>query len=258
MEDILQIADKKIKNRLFIGTGKFSDKRIIKDVLSVSGCEVVTVALRRVDEHSTEENILNYIPKGCTLMVNTSGARNSDEAIRIARLGRAMGCGNWIKIEVIPDNKYLLPDNLETLKATKALASEGFVVLAYMNPDLILARQIAKAGAAAVMPLGSPIGSNRGLKTKELVRIMVNEINIPVIVDAGIGRPSDAAACMEIGCAAVLVNTAIATANNPVIAAGAFNLAIKSGREYYMLGETKTGPYAKASSPLTGFLRVET
>lgn len=257
MDDILQIADKKIKNRLFIGTGKFPDKRIVKDVLSASGCEIVTVALRRVDEHSLEENILNYIPKGCTIMVNTSGARNADEAIRIARLGRAMGCGDWIKIEVIPDNKYLLPDNLETLKATKALADEGFIVLAYMNPDLVFARQIAKAGAAAVMPLGSPIGSNRGFKTKEIVRIMVNEISIPVIVDAGIGRPSDAAACMEMGCDAVLVNTAIATADNPVVAAEAFNLAVQSGRKYYLLSETKPGVYARASSPLTGFLRDE-
>ncbi len=257
MDDILQIADKKIKNRLFIGTGKFPDKRIVKDVLSASGCEIVTVALRRVDEHSLEENILNYIPKGCTIMVNTSGARNADEAIRIARLGRAMGCGDWIKIEVIPDNKYLLPDNLETLKATKALADEGFIVLAYMNPDLVFARQIAKAGAAAVMPLGSPIGSNRGFKTKEIVRIMVNEISIPVIVDAGIGRPSDAAVCMEMGCDAVLVNTAIATADNPVVAAEAFNLAVQSGRKYYLLSETKPGVHARASSPLTGFLRDE-
>ncbi len=255
MEDCLSIAGKLLSNRLFIGTGKFPDKRIVKDVIRASGCEAVTVALRRVDEDSEEENILDYIPENCTVMINTSGARNADEAIRIARLGKAMGCGNWIKIEVISDNKYLLPDNMETLKATEVLAKEGFSVFAYMNPDLVIARQLAKAGAAAVMPLGSPIGSNRGLKTEELVRIIVNEIAIPVIVDAGLGRPSDAAACMEMGCDAVLVNTAIATAHNPVKEAEAFNLAVKAGRLHHLLGSIKTMPHAKASSPLTGFLR---
>jgi thiazole synthase len=255
MDDFLKIADKVFSNRLFVGTGKFPDKRIVKDVLSISGCQVVTVALRRVDEDSEEENILDYIPEGCTVMINTSGARNADEAIRIAHLGKAMGCGNWIKIEVIPDNKYLLPDNIETLKATKALAKEGFIVLAYMNPDLIIARDLARAGAAAVMPLGAPIGSNRGLRTEEMVKIMINEIEVPVIVDAGLGNPSDAAACMELGCEAVLVNTAIATANDPVKAAEAFSLAVRAGRMQYILGAKNQTPYAKASSPLTGFLR---
>jgi thiazole synthase len=255
MDDFLKIADKVFSNRLFVGTGKFPDKRIVKDVLSISGCQVVTVALRRVDEDSEEENILDYIPEGCTVMINTSGARNADEAIRIAHLGKAMGCGNWIKIEVIPDNKYLLPDNIETLKATKALAKEGFVVLAYMNPDLIIARDLARAGAAAVMPLGAPIGSNRGLRTEEIVKIMINEIEVPVIVDAGLGNPSDAAACMELGCEAVLVNTAIATANDPVKSAEAFSLAVRAGRMQYILGAKNQTPYAKASSPLTGFLR---
>jgi thiazole synthase len=255
MDDFLKIADKVFSNRLFVGTGKFPDKRIVKDVLSISGCQVVTVALRRVDEDSEEENILDYIPEGCTVMINTSGARNADEAIRIAHLGKAMGCGNWIKIEVISDNKYLLPDNIETLKATKALAKEGFVVLAYMNPDLIIARDLARAGAAAVMPLGAPIGSNRGLRTEEIVKIMINEIEVPVIVDAGLGNPSDAAACMELGCEAVLVNTAIATANDPVKSAEAFSLAVRAGRMQYILGAKNQTPYAKASSPLTGFLR---
>jgi thiazole synthase len=255
MEDVLKIADKTISNRLFIGTGKFPDKRIAGNAIKACGCEVVTVALRRVDEDSEEENILDYIPGGCTVMINTSGARNADEAIRIARLGKAMGCGNWIKIEVISDNKYLLPDNIETLKAAKALVKEGFVVLPYMNPDLIIARELAQAGAAAVMPLGSPIGSNRGLRTEELVRIMINEIDIPVIVDAGLGNPSDAAVCMELGCDAVLVNTAIAAAGDPVKEAEAFSLAVKAGRMHYLLNSASQTPYAKASSPLTGFLR---
>lgn len=255
MEDVLRIADRIISNRLFIGTGKFPDKRIAGEAIRASGCEVATVALRRVDEDSKEENILDYMPKGCNIMINTSGARNADEAIRIARLGKAMGCGNWIKIEVIPDNKYLLPDNAETLKAAEALSREGFIVLAYMNPDLIIARQLVEAGASAVMPLGAPIGSNRGLKTEELVRIIINEIEIPVIVDAGLGRPSDAAACMELGCAAVLVNTAIAIADDPIKEAEAFSLAVKAGRMHYLLGSSKKAPHAEASSPLTGFLR---
>jgi thiazole synthase len=255
VEDILQIAEKKIKNRLFIGTGKFPDKRIVRDVLCASGCEIVTVALRRVDEKSKDENILDYIPSECTVMVNTSGARNADEAIRIARLAKAMGCGNWIKIEVISDNKYLLPDNIETLKATEVLAKEGFVVLPYMNPDLLIARQLVKAGAAAVMPLGSTIGSNRGFKTEELVKIMAHEIKIPVVVDAGIGRPSDAALCMETGCDAVLVNTAIATSDDPVQSAEAFSLAVQAGRKHYLLHNRVISSCARASSPLTGFLR---
>ncbi|MDD5504621.1 MAG: thiazole synthase [Candidatus Omnitrophica bacterium] len=257
MEDILKIADRSFNNRLFVGTGKFPDKRIIGDIIRACGCQVVTVALRRVDEKSADENILDYIPSDCTIMINTSGARNADEAIRIARLGKAMGCGNWIKIEVIPDNKYLLPDNIETLKATKALASEGFVPLAYMNPDLITARALVEAGAAAVMPLGSTIGSGRGFKTREMVRIMINEIDVPVIVDAGLGSPADAALCMESGCDAVLVNTAIAIANDPVMEAEAFALAVKAGRRHYVLNSTMAspGPAAQASSPLTGFLR---
>jgi thiazole synthase len=255
MDDILKIAGKEITNRLFIGTGKFHDKRVVKDVLEKTGCQVVTVALRRVDEASAEENILDYIPAGCTVMINTSGARNADEAVRIARLAKAMGCGNWIKIEVIPDNKYLLPDNAQTLKATEILSAEGFVVLAYMNPDLITARSLVRAGACAIMPLGAPIGTNRGFRTKELVKIMVSEIDIPVIVDAGLGRPSEAAECMETGCDAVLVNTAIAISNDPVKTANAFNLAVRAGRQYCLLQNAKTNTFASASSPLTGFLR---
>ena len=188
-------------------------------------------------------------------MTNTSGARNADEAVRIARLAKAGGAGNWIKIEVIQDNKYLLPENLETLKATEILVKEGFVVLPYMSPDLSMARRLEDAGAAAVMPLGSPIGSNRGIKTRELVEIMAREIKIPVIVDAGLGRPSEACECMEIGCAAVLVNTAIAIASDPVNMAKAFKEAVSAGRSAYLSGPASSGKSAVPSSPLTGFLR---
>jgi len=252
---MLTIGGREIKNRLFIGTGKFPDKRIIKRVLEESEAEVVTVALRRIDIGSVDENILDYIPRGCTVMTNTSGARNAEEAVRIARLGRASGCGNWVKIEIISDNKYLLPDNEETIKAVEILSKEGFVVLPYMNPDLIAARKMIDGGAAAVMPLGSPIGSSRGIRTKEIIKIMAEEIKAPVIVDAGIGKPSDAAMCMELGCEAVLVNTAIATAKDPINMAKAFSQAVKAGRLAYVSGMEPGAERASASSPLTGFLR---
>ena len=190
-------------------------------------------------------------------MPNTSGARNAEEAVRIARLARALGCGDWIKIEVISDNKYLLPDNTETIKATEILSKEGFVVLPYMNPDLMSARRLVDAGAAAVMPLGSPIGSNRGIKTGELVRILIDEIKLPIILDAGIGRPSEAAEAMEMGCDAVLVNTAIATSPDPVKTCEAFSLAVKAGRLSYLTDKPLNSSFAEASSPLTGFLRDE-
>jgi thiazole synthase len=253
--DKLIIGGKEIKNRLFIGTGKYSDKKIIREVLDKSNVDVITVALRRVDQDSKDENILDYIPKRCTLMPNTSGARNAEEAIRIARLAKASGCGNWIKIEVISDNKYLLPDNCETIKATKVLSDDGFVVLPYMTPDLYAARKLVEAGAAAVMPLGAPIGSNKGLKTREMVKIMINEIQVPVIVDAGIGKPSEAAECMELGCDAVLVNTAIATAKDPIGMAEAFSKAVDAGRKAYLSGTASVKDLGEASSPLTGFLR---
>lgn len=257
MPDILKIADKEINNRLFIGTGKFPSKAIVKKVLKESKAEIVTVALRRVDLESKEDNILDYIPKNCTIMINTSGARNANEAVRIARLAKACGCGNWIKLEVIADNKYLLPDNIETLKATEILVKEDFVVFPYMSPDLSVAKRLVQAGAATVMPLGSPIGSNRGLKSEELVKILLNEINIPVIVDAGLGQPSDAAKCLELGCAAVLVNTAIATSKDPISMAVAFSLAVEAGRLAFHNRVNFESEEAKASSPLTGFLRDE-
>jgi len=253
--DVLEIGGKKISNRLFIGTGKFASYQVMKRALEESRTEVATVALRRVDSASKTENILDYIPKGIIVMPNTSGARTAEEAIRIARLARASGSTNWIKVEVIQDNKYLLPDNLETLRATETLAKEGFIVLPYMSPDLSMARRLVDAGASAVMPLGSPIGSGRGLKTRELVEILVREIKVPVIVDAGLGAPSDACECMELGCAAVLVNTAIAVAEDPVGMARAFSSAVASGRIAFLSGPTSTSAGANASSPLTGFLR---
>jgi thiazole synthase len=255
MEDTLKIGSREVKSRLFIGTGKFPDKSIVRDVLEASEADIVTVALRRVDTASSDENILDHIPERCILMPNTSGARNAEEAVRIARLAKASGCGSWIKIEVIADNKYLLPDNLETLKAAEILVKEGFTVLPYMSPDLSVAKRLQESGAAAVMPLGSPIGSGRGLKTAELVKIMVKEISIPVVVDAGLGSPSHAAECMELGCDAVLVNTAIAVAKDPVGMARAFSMAVEAGRRAYLAGQAPSSEHASASSPLTGFLR---
>ena len=255
MEDLWTLGGRQIKNRLLIGTGKFSSYPLMQKALEAAQPDIVTVALRRVDTASKEDNILEFIPKACILMANTSGARNAEEAVRIARLAKAAGNGNWIKIEVIQDNKYLLPDNLETLKAVEVLAKEGFTVLPYMSPDLSMAKRMADAGAAAVMPLGAPIGSNRGVKTKELVRILLREIQVPVIVDAGLGSPADACECMEMGCAGVLVNTAIAIARDPVAMAGAFKDAVSAGRRAYLAGIASSGSEASASSPLTGFLR---
>lgn len=255
MGDVLQIGGRELTSRLFLGTGKFSSNRLIPEVVRSSGAQVVTMALRRIDREYGEENIASYIPGDCILMPNTSGARNAGEAVRIARLARAAGCGDWVKIEVINDNRYLLPDNYETIRATEILAREGFVVLPYMSPDLTAARSLAEAGAAAVMPLGAPIGSNRGLKTRELVRILIEEIPLPIIVDAGIGRPSEAAEAMEMGAAAVLVNTAIATAGDPVSMARAFGLAVEAGRAAFLSEPGEISDYARASSPLTGFLR---
>lgn len=250
----LVIGGKTLQSRLLIGTGKFPDKKIVPEVVEASGTQVVTMALRRVDLDSKEDNLLDYIPKYCTLLPNTSGARNADEAVRIARLARTMGCGNWVKIEVISDNKYLLPDNMETVRATEILAKEGFVVLPYMNPDLMSAKRLVDAGAATVMPLGAPIGTNRGIRTKELIQIIIEEIDIPVVVDAGIGRPSEAAEAMEMGADAVLVNTAIATANSPVHMGKAFHLAVEAGRLAYEAQLGRQSTYGNASSPLTGFL----
>ena len=256
MEDQLVIGGRALDSRLFVGTGKYSSDALIPEVLEKSGAQVITVALRRIDFESETDNVLQYIPKDVQLLPNTSGARNAQEAVRIARLARAAGCGNWIKIEVISDNKYLLPDGYETIKATETLASEGFVVLPYISPDLMVAKSLVKAGAAAVMPLGAPIGTNRGLKTKELIRILIDEIPLPIVVDAGIGKPSDACQAMEMGAAACLLNTAIASANAPILMAEAFGRAVKAGRQAYLAGPGAAEAYAQASSPLTGFLEA--
>jgi len=255
MADKLILKNHEFTSRLLTGTGKFPSKQIIADVINSTETQIITVALRRVDLKGNEENILNYIDRNkVTLLPNTSGARNADEAVRIARLAKAAGMGNFIKIEVINDQKYLLPDNAETIKATKILANEGFIVLPYVAPDLIDMRRLEDAGAAAIMPLGAPIGTNKGLMTKEMIRILIEEAKLPIIVDAGIGKPSHAIEAMEMGADAVLVNTAIATAENPVVMGEAFKLAVKAGRMAYNSGMAISNKYAKASSPLTGFL----
>ena len=248
--DTLCLGDVEFASRLFTGTGKFASKKLITPMLEASGSQMITVALRRVDPNAGKENILNYIPDSVTLLPNTSGARTAREAVRIARIAREAGCGKLIKIEVITDMKYLLPDNHETLKATEILAKEEFIVLPYMMPDITVTKQLYDAGAAAVMPLGSPIGTNRGLE------MMIIEISkIPVVVDAGIGRPSHAAEAMEMGADAVLVNTAIATSQYPVLAGQAFSLAVEAGRMAFLSDMIDKKAYAEASSPLTGFLR---
>jgi len=255
MNDILKIGDREFTNRLFTGTGKFRSRSIIPEMLKASGSEMITVALRRVDFDAGDENILDFIPKHITLLPNTSGARNCDEAVRIARIAREAGMGDFIKIEIITETKYLMPDNDETLKATKILAAEGFIVLPYVMPDLTYSYKLVDAGAAAVMPLGSAIGSNRGLKMKEIIEMIIENIDIPVVVDAGIGRPSQAAEAMELGADAVLVNTAISIAEDPVSMGRAFSMAVQAGRLAYLARMGEESKTANASSPLTGFLR---
>jgi thiazole synthase len=253
MEDFLELAGKKFKSRLLTGSGKYRDEKIIKEILQIAECDIITVALRRIDFDKKDESIVSYIPENKQLMPNTSGARTAEEAVRIARLSKAMGYSNWIKIEVIKDSKYLLPDNLETLKATEILVKEDFAVFPYMSPDLAMGRRMAAAGAAAVMPLAAPIGSNKGLQTREMIRIMIEEIDAPIIVDAGIGKPSQACESMEMGAAAVLLNTAIAASDDPILMAKAFKNAVEAGRQGFLAGfagETR----ASASSALTGFL----
>jgi len=254
MNDILKLGKVEFKSRLFTGTGKFPDKNMIPKIIKSSQSQMITVALRRVDMQSAQENILNFIPKETIILPNTSGARDAKEAIMLAKLAREVGCGDFIKIEVINDMKYLFPDNEETIKATKALADDGFIVLPYMMPDLVSALKMQEAGAAAVMPLGSPIGSNQGLQTKAMIKILIENIDIPIIVDAGIGKPSHAAEAMELGADAVLVNSAIANAGNPEDMALAFKQAVEAGRLAYRADFAEQSVLANASSPLTGFL----
>jgi thiazole synthase len=253
MHDKLIIGGHEFQSRFILGSGKFS-LEMAKAVIENAEVEMATVALRRANIGG-EENILSYIPKHIILLPNTSGARTAEEAVKIARLAREIGCGDFVKIEVITDSKYLLPDNYETIKATEILAREGFIVMPYMYPDLNVARSLVSAGAAAVMPLGAPIGSNKGLVTRDFIKILVDEIALPIIVDAGIGRPSQACEAMEMGVAAVMANTGIATAKDVALMAKAFKLAIEAGRAAYLAGLGRVLDYkAEASSPLTGFL----
>lgn len=253
-QDKLIIGGREFSSRFILRSGKYS-LNLIEAAVRDAGAEIITLAVRRANTKE-QENILDYIPEGVTLLPNTSGARNAEEAIRIARLARELGCGDFVKIEIMRDTKYLLPDNQETIKATEVLAKEGFVVMPYMYPDLNVARDLVNAGAAAVMPLGSPIGSNKGLATREFIQILIDEIDVPVIVDAGIGRPSQACEAMEMGAAAIMANTALATAGNLPMMASAFKQAIEAGRKAYLagLGRVLTRG-ASASDPLTGFLR---
>jgi thiazole synthase len=252
--DKLIIGGHEFNSRFILGSGKYS-LDLIKAAVENAGAEIITLALRRAQAGNVD-NIMDFIPKNVTLLPNTSGARNADEAVRIARLSREVGYGDFVKIEIMRDSKYLLPDNYETLKATEILAKEGFVVMPYMYPDINTARDLVNAGAAAVMPLAAPIGSNKGLCTKEFIQILIDEIELPIIVDAGIGKPSQACEAMEMGAAAVMANTAIATAGNVPAMAEAFKKAIEAGRTAYLakLGRViEKG--AVASSPLTGFLQ---
>jgi thiazole synthase len=254
----LTIAGRTFRSRLFLGTGKFPSNESMRDALAASGAEIVTVALRRADlsgGHDPFANILDFIdPHRYLLLPNTSGAMNADEAVRLARLAAAAGLPKWVKLEIHPDPTWLLPDPIETLKAAETLVNEGFTVLPYINADPVLAKRLQEIGTATVMPLGSPIGTNRGLATRDQLRIIIEQATVPVVVDAGIGAPSHAAEAMELGADAVLVNTAIAIASDPSRMAVAFKQAVEAGREAYELGLPEVAPHAIATSPLTGFL----
>ena len=251
--DKLILGGHEFNSRFILGSGKYS-LNLIEAAIKDAGAEIITLAVRRANTKDGE-NILDFIPKNVTLLPNTSGARNAKEAVRIAKLARELGCGNFVKVEIMRDSKYLLPDNQETIIATETLANDGFVVLPYMYPDLNVARDLVSAGAAAVMPLASPIGSNKGLATKDFIQILIDEIDLPIIVDAGIGKPSQACEAMEMGAAAVMANTALATAGDLPLMAAAFCQAIEAGRKAYLsgLGRVLTRG-ASASDPLTGFL----
>ena len=255
-KDVLKIANRDFSSRLFLGTGKFSSNELVSRAIGVSKTEMVTVALRRVDLDNPQDDNLRVVTEFdyIQLLPNTSGARNATEAVRLAKLAREMGCGNWIKLEVTPDPRYLLPDPVETLIAAKELIKEGFIVLPYINADPILAKKLEDAGTATVMPLGSPIGSNKGLKTLDSIQIIIEISNVPVVVDAGLGAPSHAALAMEMGADAVLVNTAIAVAEDPAEMALAFRLGVEAGRKAFLAGRATESTIAQASSPLTGFL----
>src|SRR5579872_1365871 len=254
----LVIAGRIFQSRLLIGTGKFASPELMRDALAASGTQIVTVALRRADLSGKGDpfaNILDFIdPKRYLVLPNTSGAMNAGEAVRLARLAAAAGLPKWVKLEIHPDPRYLLPDPVETLAAAEILVKEGFVVLPYINADPVLAKRLQDAGAATVMPLGSPIGSNRGLQTRDQIRIIIEQAIVPVVVDAGLGAPSHAAEAMEMGADAVLVNTAIAVANDPCRMARAFQEAGHCGREAWEIGLGASSNIARPTSPLTAFL----
>lgn len=254
--DKLVIAGKQFNSRLLVGTGKFASNAIMADALEKSGAEIVTVALRRVDINNKNDDTLAAIDREKYLLLpNTSGARTAEEAVRLSKLARAATGINWVKLEVTPDPYYLLPDPIETLKAAEILVKDGFIVLPYINADPVLAKRLQDIGTATVMPLASPIGSNQGLKTAAAIEIIIEQANVPVIVDAGLGLPSHAAAAMEMGADAVLINTAIATADNPAQMAASFKLAVIAGRTAFLAGPPTSSKRANASSPLTDFLR---
>src|SRR5438874_4543164 len=254
----LKIADREFSSRLLVGTGKFGSNELMRDALVASGTEIVTVALRRADISGRGDpfaNILDFIdPKRFLVLPNTSGARNAAEAVRLARLAAAAGLPKWVKLEIHPDARYLLPDPVETLAAAEILVKEGFVVLPYINADPVLAKRLQDAGTATVMPLGSPIGSNRGIQTRDQIRIIIEQATVPVVIDAGLGAPSHAAEAMELGADAVLVNTAIAVSNDPIRMAAAFKTAIEAGRAAFEIGLAARLDTASPTSPLTAFL----
>lgn len=252
-KDYLYLGDRKFSSRLILGSGKQGNHHL-PSIIKEGACEMMTVAIRRVNLDYKEENILNFINDDVMILPNTSGARNSDEAVRIARLGRELCGHNFVKLEISKDHKYFLPDNYETLKAADLLTKEGFFVMAYMNPDLSFALSMEEVGVGAVMPLASPIGSNNGLLNMGILSIMIEEVSVPIIVDAGIGRPSEANYLMELGVDAVMLNTAIATSKNPPLMAKAFKEAVESGRNAYLAGLGRVKKSGEASSPLTGFL----
>jgi thiazole synthase len=254
----LIIAGREFNSRLMAGTGKFASNEVMRDTLVASGTEIVTVALRRADLSGDKDpfaNILEFIdPEKYLLLPNTSGAMNAEEAVRLARLAEAAGLPKWIKLEIHPDPTYLLPDPIETLKAAEILVKEGFTVLPYINADPVLAKRLQEVGTAAVMPLGAPIGSNKGVVTRDLIQIIIDQAIVPVVIDAGLGAPSHAAEAMELGADAVLINTAMAIPSDPVRMAEAFKLAVEAGRAAYEIGLPHQSQKASATSPLTGFL----
>lgn len=255
-DDPLVIAGRSFKSRLLIGTGKFPSTQSLRDAVEASESEIITVALRRVDlDRPDDDSIMPALDAERHLILpNTSGARTAEEAVRLANLARAAGLEPWVKLELTPEPRYLLPDPLETLKAAEILVKDGFVVLPYIQADPVLAKRLEEVGTAAVMPLGAPIGSNRGLKTRDMIRIIIEQCAVPVVVDAGLGAPSHAAEAMEMGADAVLVNTALADARDHAAMARAFAMATEAGRAAYLAGLGPLRDAAQASSPLTGFL----